>query len=62
MSKSSTDAGVKPEPTEEVTLAADHEHGGVEHKKGDTLIVPKRVADWLRANGVVKQPSAADQA
>lgn len=52
----------KPEPTEEVVLDADHEHEGVPRAKGDTLTVPKRVADWLRANGVVGQVSATDQA
>lgn len=46
-------AAQKPEPTEEVTLAADHEHQGVPHKKGAQITVPKRVADWLRSNGVV---------
>lgn len=62
MSKSSTDAGVKPEPTEEVVLDADHEHAGKPYKKGDTLTVSKRVADWLRANGVVGQAPATEQA
>lgn len=52
----------KAEPTETVVLDADHEHGGVPHKKGAKLSVPKRVADWLRANGVVGQAPATEQA
>ncbi len=50
------------EPTETVVLTADHEHGGVPHKAGDKLTVPRRVADWLRANGVVGQAPATEQA
>lgn len=49
----------KPEPTEEVTLAADHEHQGEQHKKGAQITVPKRVADWLRSNGVVDPAPAS---
>ena len=50
------------QPTEEVVLDADHEHEGKPRKKGETLTVPKRVADWLRANGVVGQAPATEQA
>ena len=52
----------KPEQTVQVVLDADHEHDGVPHQKGETLTVPKRVADWLRANGVVGQAPATEQA
>jgi hypothetical protein len=60
MSKTAPEA--KAEPTEEVVLDADHEHAGKPYKKGDTLTVSKRVADWLRANGVVGQAPATEKA
>lgn len=60
MSKTAPEA--KAEPTETVVLDADHEHEGKPYKKGDTLTVSKRVADWLRANGVVGQAPATEQA
>lgn len=62
MSKTAANPGQdqSAEPTEDVVLNADHEHAGVAHKKGETITVPKRVADWLRSNGVVGMQASVE--
>jgi hypothetical protein len=60
MSKTASTAHASEPQSEEVLLAADHKHAGQLHKKGTSITVPKHVADWLRSNAVVGQPTTAE--
>jgi hypothetical protein len=46
-------ADAKPEPTEEVTLKAPLDHEGSRYNAGDTVRLPKSVAEFVRkAQGI----------